>query len=110
MTRVSLSIDEIRQRMSGNACLIHSGRIWFANAITSSDVVKLSVTRFDTSLEVENLPDRYLYSAIYYILHRSHIDIAPEKANYYRRMFEIEYAKVKHNDLVSGRSDWGTDL
>lgn len=111
MSRVALTINEIRQRASGNGCLIHpNGKIYFAQPVTSSDRLQLSVTQYETDLQVEDLPDKYTLAFQYYVLGRYYSDIDSEKANYYMRLFHQQWAKVRHNTLASGRQDWGDDL
>ena len=111
MARVNLTINEIRLRASGNGCLIHpNGKIYFAQPITKTDRLQLSVTKYDSELQVEDLSEKYSLAAQYYVLGRYYSDLDSEKANYYMRSFQQQWAKVRHNTLASGRQNWGEDL
>lgn len=111
MPRVSLTINEIRERKTGNACLIHpSGKIYFLQPITSSDRLQISVTKYQSDLSVDELPDQYTLAATYYVLARYYSDIDADRANYYQQMYQRAWSRVKHNHLASGRFDWGDDL
>lgn len=111
MPRVSLTINEIRERRSGNACMIHpAGKIYFLQPITSSDRLQISVTKYNAVMTTDDIPERYQLAATYYVLSRYYSDIDADRANYYHRMYQQQWARVKHNHLASGRFDWGDDL
>ena len=111
MPRVALTIEEIRTRALGNGCLVHkNGTLYFAQPVTKTDRLQLSATLYDTQLQVENLPDKYALAAQYYVLGRYYSDIDSDRANYYMRLFQQQWAKVRHNTLGDGRMDWGSDI
>lgn len=106
-----LTIDQVRRMMHGSSCWISpAGRIFFSRPITSGERLSLSCTTYSTEIGSEELPDYYLLAAQYFILQRYYAGVDVARSNYYRSMFDQQWAKIKSNRLSFPKMSIGDDL
>lgn len=111
MTRVSLTIDEIRAMQSGTRCHVGADhRIHFSRVIDETERVQITATTYDADITVAALPDKFLLAATYYVLASYYAEINPERANYYMAKYRLQWAAVAGNRQPSYRQYLGYDL
>ena len=110
MTRVSLTISQIRQMRVGTRCLIQGKTIYFSRAITPGESIRISATTYDSEITPATLPEHFQLAAQYYILWRYYSNLDATRANYYSGLFNQQWAQVRHDRTAITRCELGEDL
>ncbi|HOZ01811.1 MAG TPA: hypothetical protein PLG20_08330 [Candidatus Syntrophosphaera sp.] len=89
--------------------VLKSGEIVFSSAVTGYTVQAMCIA-YDPDISLDSIPDRFNLCAEYYVLARWYSDKDANMASYYHSLYEIEWAKARHNRLKNLMIYLGSDL
>jgi hypothetical protein len=89
--------------------VLKGGKVVFSSAVTDYTVQAMCIA-YDPAITLDTIPDSFSLAAEYYVLARWFSGKDANQSSYYHSLYELEWAKVKHNRLKNLTTYLGSDL
>lgn len=104
-----LATDIITSDAGTHYRVMKDGLVVFSADMTDYTLTAMAIV-CDPDITADELPDKYMLAATYWIMHRWYSTRDANQSNYYRSLYDIEIAKTRHNRLQPLDSYLGDDL